>query len=175
MQLDFSELETKKNPKEAGKRFEELVAAYFRKLKEDPINRIMDVKVEPSGEGGDGGRDILVTFNINDSVVTFSRKWVIQCKFHNSSISTSHLNKVNIPSLIHQYSADGYLLICKDVPAISTTNMFESLRKNCRFCYNYEIWSGSRFKDLLYTQTDIHKSFFPKYYQETLQFIRNNK
>jgi hypothetical protein len=45
--------------------FEDLVADYFRGIKDQ--KNITDITVEQSGEGADGGRDILVTFQLTDS------------------------------------------------------------------------------------------------------------
>ncbi|MEL6538488.1 MAG: restriction endonuclease, partial [Bacteroidota bacterium] len=70
-----------------GEHFEDLVAEYFRDLRKLPENNILDVKVEPSGVGPDGGKDILVSLRVDDEISTFDRRWVIQCKFHKKNIS----------------------------------------------------------------------------------------
>lgn len=106
MKLTFDEIED-------DKIFEELTASYFRELKESPDNNITDVIVKETGEGTDGGRDILIEFNLSDDIKVFKRKWVIQCKFREDSVSPSHLKAINIHTLIHSYSAQGYLLVCK--------------------------------------------------------------
>ena len=142
-----------------AEQFENLTAAFFRSLKNG-----MFVKVEQSGKGPDGGRDILVTFNGTDQIDNFTRKWVIQCKFHSKSVNRKHLADVNIPTLIHQYGADGYLLICKNGVTSKLTEMFESLNKNCKFHYNYKIWNGEELKSKLYVYSKIQKQFFPKYF-----------
>jgi hypothetical protein len=160
MQLSFSEIK-------GWQKFEDLAAAYFTKLKDENKSNIVDVFVEPSGTGGDGGRDILVTFRVNDSIQIFERKWVVQCKFYEKDVSAKHLATVNIPSLIHQYGANGYLLICKSNPAKSTTEMFEKFRCNCRFCYDYLIWNGDTFIDKLYEMPSLHRHYFPNYYIQT--------
>lgn len=127
MKLDLHEIES-------GSEFEDLVADYFRQIKGANIT---DVLVQPSGDspGGDGGRDILVTFSLNDSIQSFKRIWVIQCKFHETPIGKSKISDVNIPSLIHEHGADGYLLICKTIANKRLTEQFENLNKNCKFGY----------------------------------------
>ena len=96
-------------------KIEDLVADYFREIQKDKIlsNSIKDIEVRQSGKGADGGRDILIIFQLTDSVITFERKWVVQCKFYKDDVSKSNLSDVNIPSLIHEYKADDYLLICR--------------------------------------------------------------
>ena len=120
MTLDFREISD-------GQQFEELVAAYFEDLKNEKNPDIVDVVVKPSGIGTDGGRDILVTFQLSDSLVTFKRVWVVQCKFHNENVSPAKLVDVNIPTLLHSYNACGYLLVCKKGPTSKLTDMFERL------------------------------------------------
>jgi hypothetical protein len=75
--LDFAEIKT-------WGEFEDLVEDYFKEVQKDEKS-IIDVDVKPAGVGPDGGRDILVTFQITDSIVSFTRKWVVQCKFYKYS------------------------------------------------------------------------------------------
>lgn len=156
--LEFEELS-------GWQEFEELVASYFRAIKQE--KGITSVRVEKSGEGSDGGRDILITFRLTDSVSEFKRKWVVQCKFYKKSVSKTNLSDINIPSLIHEHKADGYLLVCRrDVTSVVST-MFENLRKNCRFKYSYEIWTGDELKNRLLPEPNLIQKYFPEYYEFT--------
>ena len=147
------------------RQFEDLVAAYFRGLVDYPGNNIADVDVKPSGDGADGGRDIIVDLLISDDIKTFKRTWIVQCKFHTRPISPAEINEINIPSLIHSYRGDGYLLICSSRPTSGITNLFERLNEKCKDGYLYECWNGTQFlKKLLYRE-DIHSLFFPNYFR----------
>jgi hypothetical protein len=152
-------------------RFEDLIADYFREIQKDKIlgNNIKDIVVRQSGKGADGGRDILIIFELTDSVIKFERKWVIQCKFHKDDVSKSDLSDVNIPSLIHEYGADGYLLVCRKGVNSSVTNFFDNLRKNCRFGYSYEIWKGSELKRRI---RDLGESLIQRYFPEHFEYLR---
>ncbi len=141
--------------------FEDLVAAYFRQVKLDKEVNIESVEVQQTGTGGDGGRDILVSFIVNDSVMTFKRIWVVQCKFYNQDVSKSHLSDINIPSLIHQYAANGYLLICKKNITSTLSASFESLNKNCKFGYRYEFWNQNNLLGRIRLKEEVVKTFFP--------------
>jgi hypothetical protein len=145
--------------------FEDLVGDYFRGIKDQ--KNITDIKVEQSGEGADGGRDILVTFQITDSIIPFERKWVVQCKFYDRSVSKAELSDINIPTLIHEYRADGYLLVCKGNVTSTVSAMFESLRNKCKMGYSYIFWTGNQFKDQLYLQPyePLIQKHFPEYYR----------
>lgn len=159
MKLSFSEIEN-------WQEFENLATSFFEKISEVK-NDAIEVFVEPSGTGSDGGRDILVTASINDSFTSFKRKWVVQCKFYEKDLSKSELSDINIPSLIQQHGADGYLLICKNGVTSPLSNQFEELRKNCRMNKNYLIWTGSQFLDKLILHKDIIQRYFPAYFRET--------
>ena len=143
--------------------FENLVADYFRMVKDYKGNDVFDVEVKLSGTGADGGRDILLTVLVRDSVVTFKRKWVVQCKFYSRSVSKSHISDINIPSLIHEYGADGYLLICKTTAQSELTKSFELLNQNCKFGYRYEIWTGNEFEARLFETKPLFEKYFPEY------------
>jgi hypothetical protein len=142
--------------------FESLVASYFRELKEINTN-VVDVKVQPSGEGNDGGRDILVTVQLTDSFTTFTRTWVVQCKFNGKPVGKSILSAHNIPTVIHQHGASGYLLVCKGDVSSRLSDMFEDLNKNCTFKYCYDYWNGEQFKDRIETRPNILRRYFPKF------------
>ena len=156
--IDFSEISD-------GHQFENLVADYFRETKE-PKN-IIDVDVKPPSEGSDGGRDILVSFRLNDSIISFERRWVVQCNFWETSVPPSELSSVNIPTLVHQYNAHGYLLVCKRNVTSNLTKMFEDLERNCSMRYRYVIWNGDAFLTQLYVlpPRPLIQKYFPKYYE----------
>lgn len=159
MKIDFSEIED-------WAEFEDLVADYFRECQKLDDNQIISVKVEQTGEGPDGGRDILVTSLVDDSIITFERKWVVQCKFY-ETLYKSNLDKINIPTLIREYDANGYLLIAKNSVQVGVTQTFENLRKKCKDGYGYEIWNGNHFRNKLGFVSNLHQQYFPKYYAYT--------
>lgn len=154
--LDFSEIKN-------WERFEDLTAAYFDETRHLEDNNLTEVFVEPYGKGADGGRDILLTFRINDSIMPFERKWVVQCKFY-ETLKKSHLDKINPSTLIEEYQAAGYLLICKNSVTNGVTATFENLRNNCIRKYKYVIWNGSTFIKKLYKTNGIHEHYFPEFY-----------
>lgn len=157
MKLTFNEITD-------WKEFEKLVADYFRSVQHLKENNVSTVFVEPSGEGSDGGRDILVTFQVFDSIKRFERKWVIQCKYYSRSISKGDLSSMNIPTLIHEYGADGYLLVCKNGVTAKVTEMFENLRKNCKFRYDYMIWEDNDFLKRVRAVPSLIEHYFPTYF-----------
>lgn len=156
MKIDFKEIMD-------WSEFEDLVADIFRTMASQKDNQLIDVNVEPSGEGSDGGRDILLTFRINDSIRVYERKWIVQCKYYKKSVGKQHIANVNIPSLIHEYGAEGYLLVCLNKASSKVTEMFENLRKNCKFRYSYEIWGKSVLTTNLLVMPNLLMKYFPEY------------
>ena len=102
MKLSFDEI---KNWEE----FEELVASYFR-LQDD-----YDIEVARSGKGSDGGRDLLLTIKYRSLIRSFRHYWVVQCKFYNRDLRNSDFADINVPSLIHEYNAEGFILIWRKI------------------------------------------------------------
>jgi Restriction endonuclease len=157
--LSFDEIKS-------GDEFENLVAEYFRVIKQDDSNSIKDVEVMQKGKGPDGGIDILLTFELTDSILKFSRKWAVQCKFLNKpSTYKSDIGKINIPTLIHEYGAVGYLLVITNQAEAQLKETFERLNKNCQLGYQYEIWTGDQFIKKLLAFPDLLEQYFPDYYQ----------
>ena len=143
--------------------FEDLVADYFREVKQDNEYNVDSVEVRQTGKGSDGGRDIVVTLTLDDSVLPFKRIWVIQCKFHESEIGKSELSDVNIPTLIHEYKANGYLLVCKSDVGARLTESFERLNDNCKFGFKYHYWNGNNLLSRIRFKDKLIEHYFPKH------------
>lgn len=160
MNLDFNEIAN-------GAQFEDLVVSYFEDLRNEGGHDITNIEIKPSGTGTDGGRDILVTFQISDFLSSFERKWVVQCKFWNADISPAALANDNIPTLLYSYGATGYLLFCKQRPTSKLTQLFERLEVECRLKNKYMIWSGEQFKRVILAKSEptILRQYFPRYYK----------
>jgi hypothetical protein len=155
--LDFAEIKT-------WDEFEDLVEDYFKEVQKDEKS-IIDVDVKPAGVGPDGGRDILVTFQITDSIVSFTRKWVVQCKFYKGAVTKAHLSTVNIPTLIHEYGADGYLLVCKNDVTTKVSDMFDNLGRECKLGYRYTIWRGNELTRRIRVKPSLIERYFPAHYE----------
>jgi hypothetical protein len=146
--------------------FENLATSFFEKVSKER-NDALEVFVEPSGTGSDGGRDILVSINVNDSFISYKRKWVVQCKFYKKDLTKTEIAGISISDLIDEHGADGYLLICKNGVTAPVSNQFESLRAKCKSNRNYLIWTGSQFLDKLMLHQDILQRYFPNYFKVT--------
>jgi hypothetical protein len=126
--------------------------------------QVRDVEIEQTGVGPDGGKDILLTFSISGTIATYSKKWVIQCKFYSDTVKPSDLKDDNLPTLIHSYGANGYLLICKNNVSQKLAEEFKRLNQYCLFRYQYKIWNGDFFRSRIINKDDLLKTYFPKYY-----------
>lgn len=150
------------------KRFQSLCSDYFREVKKRDENNLIDVKVDEGGTGPDGGKDIILTFRLNDSIVSFERRWVVQCKFY-ENLKQSNLDKINIERLIKRHKAIGYLLICKNTYTEGVKDEFDDLSNNCSSGFEYKLWGGNYFARKLYTEPSLHQHYFPQYFEYTEQ------
>jgi hypothetical protein len=153
--------------------FEDLATDYFKGIKGDKEFNVTDVEVKQTGEGADGGRDILITLSVDDSIVRFERKWVVQCKFYNRSVNKGDLADINIPSIIHEYGANGYLLICKNHLTATLSTALENLNANCQFNYHYESWHGTNFLNRIRIKPQLIENYFPLHHAYLMD--RRNK
>lgn len=165
--LSFSEIEN-------WRAFEDLVTDYFKEVKKDNEFNIESVEIKLTGKGSDGGRDIIVCFTLDDSIVPFKRLWVVQCKFHEKVIGKSQISDVNIPALIHEYGANGYLLVCKSDVNSKLTESFERLNENCKFNFKYHYWNGNNLLSRIRFKVSIIDHYFPKH-SEYLKLKQKSK
>lgn len=154
-----------------GHEFQQIVAEYFRSLKDFSNGlSIIDIDVEDFGVGPDDGCDILISFHFADSVMRHFKKYVVECKCHNGTIGVNHINTGRIGGIISQYNADGYLLICKKDASATLKRQFSQISEN--ESYHLKIWNGTQLWRLFVKNKDLIESFFPDYYRQ--YFEQNN-
>lgn len=148
-----------------GQRFQQIVAAYFRCFKTEAHNySIVDVNVEDSGIGPDGGCDILVEFIFEDIISKYSHRWVVECKCHENPIGIYDINTNNIRMILDNKKADGYLLVCKKDASSRLNEMFNENNKSSE--KKYYVWNGVQFWRMCSQSNLFIKAFFPKYYRQ---------
>lgn len=141
MKLSFDEI---KNWAE----FEDLAASYFRS--QDEYN--IEVRLS-ADNSADDRRNLILSLNYDSPILSsFKQKWVVQCKFYDRDVRNSDFSDINIPSLIHEYNAVGFLLICREGVMHTLQQKFNNLEKNCKFGYVYRIWTGANFLDKITMQ-----------------------
>lgn len=149
---------------EDGYKFQQIVAEFFRCLKEENHGyKIADIDVEDYGVGGDDGCDILVEFHFEDAIQKHSYKWVVECKSSNKAVGSSDINSNNLNTILQSKNANGYLLVCKNDASASVKRIFNSLNGTN---YQYIIWNGSQLWHKLIKSKNLIKAFFPDYYMK---------
>jgi hypothetical protein len=119
-----------------------------------------------SGVGPDSGKDIIVSCTINDSVLPFERKWVVQCKSYQNTVRLRDISSVNIPTLVHRHGANGYLLVSKHEVHNQIRELFADLNGGiCKMGYKYEVWDGNQLhsKMLMLQSGPFFRKYFPDY------------
>ncbi len=158
-QFDFTEIQD-------GNQFEFLVYECVISMYKNTMNLIELDEIIPPAEGTDGGVDFHFTVRINDSLSEIKRKWLVQCKFNKRKLTPKQIGEINIPSLIHQHGAVGYLLVTNTGITTNVGRMFEDLNRNCTFRYKYKIWTGIDLRNIIGQDDNIIRNYFPKYYNQ---------
>lgn len=157
--LDFIEIHD-------GNQFELLVYECVLSMYKNTMNPLeLDDIIQPS-EGTDGGVDFHFTVRMNDNLSTITRKWLVQCKFNKRKLYPKQIGEINIPTLIHQHGAVGYLLVTNTGVTTNVGKMFEELNRNCNFRYKYKIWTGIDLRNIIGQDDNIIKHYFPKYFKK---------
>lgn len=149
--------------------FEDLVTAYFKEIQTIKESNVESVDVKQTGSGSDGGKDILVRLRVYDGIDRFDRTWVVQCKFLDRNVGKADLADVNIPSLVHEYNANGYLLVCKNHVTAALSESFERLSQNCRFGYQYVFWNQNGLLSRIRPHDRLISHYFPGHYRYLLE------
>ncbi len=148
-----------------GHSFQRIVVEFFRCFKTESHNySIVDVNVEDSGIGTDGGCDILVEFVFEDIISKHTQKWIIECKCHKRAIGVKDINANNINMILKGKKADGYLLVCKKDASSSLKKLFKE--NNEREEKKYYVWNGDQFWRQCIKFKSLIEAFFPDYYNK---------
>jgi hypothetical protein len=55
--------------------------------------------------------------------------------------------------------------VCRRNVSSKVSEMFENLRRNCKFGYDYQFWTGDEFKSRIDLVNDLVRRYFPSYWQ----------
>lgn len=61
-----------------------------------------------AGEGPDGGRDLIISKTIDDSVKSTTKTYVVQCKRHKTTVNKEHVKAIR--DTVDSFKANGYIL-----------------------------------------------------------------
>ncbi len=118
-----------------------------------------------TGIGPDGGRDLVLTEELNGSLSKKERKWIISCKhFANAGKTGRSVGLDDLGNLIldcQAINAEGYILACSTYPSSSVVRRLEEIEDNNKIFTR--IWDGIEIEKRLLTPNTfglIH-TFFP--------------
>ncbi|MGL2963380.1 restriction endonuclease [Flavobacterium sp. RSB2_4_14] len=132
---------------------------YFEKLVETilPLEKNITI-VETIGKtrAGDRGRDFIVIEETNDTFGTkLTKKWLVQCKFSENSISPR-----TIPdwvTRIVEHNVDGYWLITNNDLTPDLYDQMHEVPKNEKYKFETRIWQRNTFDIKFSTHPEIFK------------------
>jgi hypothetical protein len=100
----------------------------------------------------------------DDAPTTTGGIWVVQCKYSTGgSVGLGAISDVDIPTLIHEYAAAGYLLVSNATLSSPLTEKFEHLQDNCRFGWSFKFWDGDAYLERIRVQPSVWPEYFPTY------------
>ncbi|OFY24553.1 MAG: hypothetical protein A2W98_08935 [Bacteroidetes bacterium GWF2_33_38] len=146
----------------------------FKELSEDgnelellirEILLVKGYKVNWSGKGPDGGKDLICYENRKSDFLDDIKTWLIQCKHKAKSegaVSISDLDDI-VDSCSH-HEAKGYLLICSTYPSSKVVERIEGITNNSKLDIECTYWDSVRIEQILSTPKmwSIAQRFFPK-------------
>ena len=122
-------------------------------------------KVQWSGVGADGGRD-LICYEERPSEFHNDRKtWLIQCKHNAHAGNSVGINDLDdIVTSCSQHGAKAYLLVCSTYPSSAVINRLEAITNNQATSLDATYWDATIIEQKLSTPTlwKIAQTFFPK-------------
>jgi hypothetical protein len=146
----------------------------FKELKQDGLELeilIREIlltqgfKVQWSGKGQDGGKD-LICYEERPSEFFADRKtWLIQCKHKAHSGGSVGIDDLDdIVDSCNQHEAKGYLLVCSTYPSSAVINRLEGITKNQSNGIDANYWDATIIEQKLSTPSlwRIAQVFFPK-------------
>jgi hypothetical protein len=126
---------------------------------------IKGFKVQWSGVGADGGRDLVCYEERQSEFLNDRKKWLIQCK-HNAhagnSVGIGDLDEIVDSSA--QHNAKAYLLVCSTYPSSTVINRLEAITNNQAVNLDATYWDATIIEQKLSTPElwKIAQTFFPK-------------
>lgn len=121
-------------------------------------------RVQWSGKGPDGGKDLICWEDRESEFLNDTKKWLIQCK-HNShsekSVGIKDLDDI-VDSCSH-HDAHGYLLVCSTYPSSKVVERLEGITNNQKNNLEATYWDSVKIEQILSTPKlwKIAQSFFP--------------
>lgn len=81
--------------------------------------------------GADGGKDLLITEQLQGALNNYKFRWLVSCK-HNakSNKSVTEKEEINLQERIDSFNADGFLGFYSTVPSSGLNNRLNALREN---------------------------------------------
>lgn len=122
-------------------------------------------KVYWSGNGPDGGKDLLFIEEYKSIFSPAQRRWLVQCKHKavgGRSVGVADLD--DIVTSCNQHDCDGYLLVTSTYPSAGVSERLEAITRNAKTGITAISWDAVKIEQLLHSPElwPIAQRFFPK-------------
>lgn len=122
---------------------------------------------EHSGDGPDGGRDLLARARVDGPLRDFTRTWVVECKDHSESGRSVGLSEVqSIADRLLQHRADGFLLVVTTGVSSGLKARLDAIHQDPRTGFVTQVWDGDDLTRMLLEPgaEDLLRQYFPEEY-----------
>ena len=121
-------------------------------------------RVQWSGKGTDGGRDLICIERRNSFFMPDEKRWLVQCKHNaksNRAVGVRELG--DIVDTCAQHSCSGFLLVCSTYPSSGVVERLESISRNTGVAVEAICWDVVRLEQILSTPKHwpLAQGFFP--------------
>ncbi|WP_207428955.1 restriction endonuclease [Pedobacter sp. SYSU D00535] len=119
-------------------------------------------RVQWSGKGPDGGKDLLCFEDRASEFLSDSKTWLIQCK-HKDKGAVGKDDLDDIVDSCTEHKAKGYLLVCDTYPSAAVITRLEKISENEKNDIQATYWDSVKIEQLLSTPRlwRIAQRFFP--------------
>lgn len=99
--------------------------------------------------GADGGKDLLITEQLQGTLNKYKFRWLVSCKnYAKSNSSVTEKDEVNLLERLDSFNADGFIGFYSTLPSSGLSNRLNDLRKNGKI-KDYRIFDSKLIENYL--------------------------
>ncbi len=130
--------------------------------------RRLGFDISLSGEGPDGGKDMLARISVLAPLRPHPRTWVVECK--DNSVAERSVGVGDVASItdrLFQHRADGFLLVTTTRATSGLTARLDAIHDDPRTPFVTAIWDGDELTRMLLEESarDLLRQYFPDYFR----------
>ena len=148
MIVDFTEIKT-------GEEFQEFV---------EDLLRAGNFHPQAGGRGPDGGKDLIVTADVEDGLGAYQRRrYLVECKHYaHSARAVTPSDVGNVVHKITKFEADAYLLVTSTTVTNNLMEELDAISTDPRLPFVTLCWNRNRLQQELLKHDAVFATYFPR-------------